>query len=158
MKINAMQWLITLFFFFFYFYLKTYVMFAVTASFQTFDMTWISSKKSVNLMQQKKNLKSTSSPLLLTQKYHFPFFNLKLKRSKEWIWLANPFIKMCVWVSFVWRRKLTSGIAVRMKIMILSRKPRVFITTSSQFAMEGNHNFPRMEISRNEAVNCDKPI
>lgn len=53
---------------------------------------------------------------------------------------------------------LTFGMMIGMNIMILSRKPGVFIKTSPPFAMACNHNSAQMEISWNEAVNCDKPI
>lgn len=51
---------------------------------------------------------------------------------------------------------LCFGIMLRMKIMNLSREPRVLIKTSSHF--EHNHISAQMEISQNEGVNHDKLI
>lgn len=59
---------------------------------------------------------------------------------------------VCVWTEI----SLTFAIMLRMKIMILSREPRVLIKTSSHF--EHNHISAQMEISQNEAVNHDKLI
>lgn len=59
---------------------------------------------------------------------------------------------VCVWTEI----SLTFGIMLRMKIMNLSREPRVLIKTSSHF--EHNHISAHMEISQNEGVNHDKLI